>query len=374
MKIFDFKEFKICNSKTIGIESGGIYIKEDILYMIKFMNVESTLNEYIGSNLAKFLSPNCFPEVSFVKNGSNIVVASKFINNFTTFSNIKEKYSDIKIYGDAIDVALFVGHADMHFDNVGLIHHPDNSFEYAVVDFSIINHIPYFVDFKGMNFLFGDLKLKLSPQYKNHFVSKVDGILGKLESMSNYLKAVYDSGVIDKKIDAFKDFFIRKKQDGICYDSFKKIYQGDKLELISNDCLESFGRNLVQLKDFDYIFDDIFTYMKMYPKYLINPLEQIIIKSHQSSFDKIWNFISNSPDREVYKKAVKLVLQKSNCKANIHNKFEEIFCSDDEFDKIVKILKVGSLKNGFVDLGDANICEDIQKILYDSTKLAIVDG
>lgn len=121
--ILNLNEFKFYSSKARGIEDGGIYQKINTennlpneLYLIKRMNIDNIVSEYVGAYFAHRIMGKFAPIVYLVKNEYNeTLIASKFIDNFETVD--------------------FIKHGDAHNNNIGIVVH-NNNINVALIDFS----------------------------------------------------------------------------------------------------------------------------------------------------------------------------------------------------------------------------------------------
>ncbi len=176
--ILKFEDFKkvIEKRKGIfeGIEEGGIFEYDDQKYMLKKMDLDSTISELVGSRIARLVAGDGIPMVMLLKDKDGIVyTASKFIDNFNTIEEYahqhqipedcfpngcivekdgalthitnyiqrelqssKTNHIDL-LNSEEIQLAVeLVNHADEHNRNRGIKRFDDNNIAAAIVDFS----------------------------------------------------------------------------------------------------------------------------------------------------------------------------------------------------------------------------------------------
>jgi len=182
-KIGKFENYKLFAKKPSGHQEGGVYKLRpefvmpgedpDTLYFVKKMDLEETVSEYVGSNIARLLLGESAPQVQLLRDQTGkVYTASRAIENFKT---AKEHISDAGIpqdcwpngciideNGDMLSVqsymlgwveynqpkvqrfkdaekisltARFLEHGDMHMANLG-VRQKENVQIAAVIDFS----------------------------------------------------------------------------------------------------------------------------------------------------------------------------------------------------------------------------------------------
>lgn len=167
------ENFEFIEKKTSGSEDGGVYQEKgsNTKYYIKKLTPESTISEYIGSNIARLIVNEQAPVVRLVRGEDGAVyTASKFIPNFESlriYNRTNHIPDECFPYGcvakdngsfesiipyltketdktpplitsteDINAVAEWVEHGDISYDNLGIMHN-NSTIQAAIIDFSL---------------------------------------------------------------------------------------------------------------------------------------------------------------------------------------------------------------------------------------------
>jgi len=350
-------DFSLKDSK-VGFEKGGVYrsLSNNKSYMIKEMIIDSTVNEFVASRLARLIMGDSAPLVNIVKDrDGKIYVASEFIDNFMDSHTFQKEYNipdqcwpdgcigwsngqintsnpskvqkfdltNFQLMGKELRelTIQFTGFSDHHKGNIGQRVLPENKIIAAIVDFSQLDNAPYPVRVHYDKIL-GSNKIldKLDPLIEalDKIVSiKTTDISKLLDSLFATLKKCYpnEHSFLSEKQEKMMNSFTVQKQtlivekkylgviralkDGNQVDSSKwddlvdiLLKQREKISFEAMDALISFDQS-----------DDFYKILGTH----INKLYRLVTKENINYFIKAiekaeisWDSASNDDERKDY--------------------------------------------------------------------------
>ncbi|AIL65716.1 hypothetical protein NOVO_06840 [Rickettsiales bacterium Ac37b] len=347
-------DFSYQSSKNSGIEEGGVYKLRTSheVFFIKKMNKISTISEYIGSHIARFLIGDKAPLVELVKDRKgNVYTASKAIDLFLPLDDYlpynnansdllsNSQMSDIAQLEEVNIVMEFVDHHDMHGGNLGVIVNNTEA-QSAVVDFSqslkfsnnaikyyyhgydnkkIINslekviNIPKAILNDKLEGLFNNLKFYYNHKIDHHFLECykakiIKSLLHRQELFKDEKILIELNHALEKKIISHLNYF----ESILPYLSFT-YFQEKTLAKTINLLVENYGH----IKGCGIILKHLLLHIPNNLQAIKNTIYSIIKHDNLEIFDQIFPYLKNTP--EYLESALEIAVYDNNQKT-----FEQI--------------------------------------------------